>query len=223
MSLEWPEFYSALADAFGAFSPDTLFGKIRSLARGNRFFDYFHFDNAALWQKRGTGLDPFSVLASFNRGQTDAHRAEIAGLLAREFEVSEAVPECYHGIPFVDPRRSIFDGDAQMWDLFRACKAGPEAKEFQTAYTQAKEVPGNALGNLSIALFWARAGHYMAVDRISGPEIQQLTGLALPSDKCDGAEYAQFLIELKAKLGGESFPELAFKAWQKAHPGGERA
>lgn len=221
MRSEWSNFYGELADNLGRFSPESLFEKIRSLAQGNSFFDYFHFDNESHWQSRGPRLDPFSVMATFNRGQTDEHRARIAELLARDFTVSEPVPDCYHGIPFVDPRRSIFDGDAQMWALYHACLTGPQTPEFAEAYDNAKEVHGNALGNLSIALFWVRPAQFMAIDRLSEPRIRELTGLEAPGDKCSGAEYAQFLAKLKSAMKGRTFPQLAYAAWQQAHPGQE--
>lgn len=220
MSAQWTKFYSLLADQLGKFSPEELFAKIKALPDGKDFLGYFHFDNYELWQERGQKLDPFSVMAIFNRGQTEAHRARIATLLGQEFSVKAAAPECFHGIPYVDPRRSIFAGDAQMWALYNACLSGPESPGFAQAWDDAKDVRGNALGNLSIALFWARPESFMAVDRISEPRIQELTGLKIPHDKCSGAEYAQFVIELKKKLAGKSFAELAYAAWREAHPGG---
>lgn len=221
MKAEWAVFYEELADRLGEFTGSGLFEKIHSLAGHEDFLGYMHFDNAELWQKRGHKLDPFTVMGIFNRGQTDAHRQHIGEIIAELFSIKAKAPVCYHGIPHLDPRKSIFDGDDEMWALFKASLTGPEGSAFAAAYDGAKNVKGNGLGTLSIGLFWIRPYKFMALDRISSPYIQEICHLTSPEEKCSGAEYAAFMAKLAATLRakGLTYPEVAFGAWQEVHQG----
>lgn len=221
MRADWQDFYEAMAKAIGNHSGADLYGIIRTLASQQTWLAYMHFEDAALWQKRGHSLDPFSVMGIFNRGQSDQHRAAIGKALAETFTVKQAVPTCYHGIPYLDPRKSIYDGDEQMWELYRA--AGKLDAQFIAAWNKAINVYGNGLGTLSIGLFWIMPNLYMAVDRISVPYIHEVTGVQAPHDKCDGEGYVKFLNELSARLKAKAinYPELAFAAWQETHDGAE--
>lgn len=220
MNASWTQFYTQLASALGRFGPEELYAKIRDLSSKSPSLAYFHFESRERWRERGEKLDPFSVMAIFNRGQTDAHREEIASMIADLFAISTPAPVCYHGIPFVDPRHSIFNGDSQMWGLYEACMKGPHSSSFVQAYDAARAVSGNALGNLSIALFWVRPDSFMAIDKISEPEIKAVTGLQIPHDKSSGSQYVAFLAELQAESQKRnlSFPDLAYSAWLRAHP-----
>lgn len=221
MRPDWTEFYVAMADRLGSYAPAQLYELIKGIAAKEDFLGYMHFDDAELWRGRGHNLDPFSVMAIFNRGQTDARRARIAAILAKALQVDLAPPQCFHGIPFMHPRHSIFDGDSQMWALYKSCLDGPDGADFAAAYDGAKDIKGNALGDLSIGLFWMRPDAFMAVDRISSPYLYDMCQMRAPKDKCSGAEYAEFLRTLRACLDrkGLSYPEVAYAAWQAAHVG----
>lgn len=221
MKAEWTVFYEELANRLGELTGSGLFEKIHSLSGHEDFLGYMHFDNVELWQKRGHKLDPFTVIGIFNRGQTDAHRQHIGGILAELFGVKAKAPACYHGIPHLDPRKSIYDGDSEMWALFKASLSGPDEGSFADAYDAARSVKGNGLGTLSIGLFWIRPYKFMALDRISSPYIQEICKLASPEEKCSGAEYAAFMEKLAVALQGKglTYPEVAFGAWQEDHQG----
>lgn len=221
MKTEWTNFYEELANRLGEFTGADLFEKIYSLAGHEDFLGYMHFDNVELWQKRERKLDPFTVMGIFNRGQTDAHRQHIGDILGALFGIKAKAPACYHGIPHLDPRKSIYDGDGEMWALFKASLGGPEGSTFAEAYDAAKNVKGNGLGTLSIGLFWIRPYKFMALDRISSPYIEEICKLPSPAEKCSGDEYIAFMKKLAAVLKGKglTYPEIAFAAWQEDHQG----
>lgn len=221
MRAEWADFYEGMADRLGQLNGMQLYKQMRSIASKEAYLGYMHFDNDELWQKRGRKLDPFTIMGAFNRGQTDAHRYEIAKSLAFYFNLDLQPPQCFHGIPYIDPRHSVFEGDSEMWTLYKNCLNGPMAEGFAAAFDAASQQPGNALGNLSIALFWIRPYKFMAIDRISRPYISDVCNLQAPGDKCSGAEYADFLDKLSAALKAKAltYPELTFAAWQEAHHG----
>lgn len=57
-----------------------------------------------------------------------------------------------------------------MWRLFAATLE--PSKDFAAAYDAAKNIRGNALGTLTIGLFWMRPERFMPVDSGSGPYIK---------------------------------------------------
>lgn len=221
MRAKWADFYEGFADCLAGYSPQRLYEIINELANHEPFLGYMHFENEELWQKRGHNLDPFTVMGIFNRGQTDGHRHHIATILAQLFKLKLEPPTCYHGIPHLDPRKSIYDGDREMWALFKASLAGPAEAAFAKAYSNAKDIKGNGLGTLSIGLFWIRPDKFMALDRISSPYIYQICQLVAPEEKCSGEEYAAFMAKLAAALKPKqlTYPEVAFAAWQEDHDG----
>lgn len=218
--VSWTQFYMALANALAPLPLTSLFEKIRDLAQTHSGLEYFHFDREVFWNARGKMIDPFTVLAIFNRGQTDQHRAELAAMLATMLAVRETPPTCYHGIPHLDPRHSIYDDPVAMGNLFHACLSGPD-KNFASAWDKAITAHGNGLGSLSIGLFWARPDEFMAVDRISAPWIESSFSLMSPPEKCPGDIYCDYLLNLQAasRKAGLTYPQITFLAWQAAHPG----
>lgn len=220
MKPDWVSFYKALADAIAALSPSALYEKTKALAATNEALHYFHFDNESLWEKRGHKLDPFTVMGIFNRGQTDPHRHELAVFLAASFKARENPPTCFHGIPHLDPRNSIYHDADAMTALYKACQNGP-GENFARAWDAAIAVHGNGLGTLSTGLFWVRPDSFMAVDRISDPFIEQHFAIASPPKKCSGNIYCDYLVELRtaSQKAGLTYPEIACAAWQATHQG----
>lgn len=214
--MEWPKFYTSMANAMRHQSGTTLYHLVAQLAEHNPALHYFHFENASYWEERGFALDPFSVIAIFNRGQTDAHRAEIGSIIAQMLNVDIAPPASYHGIPYLDPRHSIYDGQHEMMALFKAALNGPDP-DFANAWDKAIAIRGNALGTLSIGLFWICPDYFMAIDKISAPFISQHFGIAQPQDKCTGSAYCQYLASLKQATPTLSWPDLTYQAWQQHH------
>lgn len=222
MTFAWTEFYEQIADKLAGFmdARGELFAKVRAAAQDQPLMHYLHFEKSAEWEARGNEIDPFTVMGVFNRGVTAEHRAELAECIARMLGVRLAPPQSYHGIPYLDPRKSIYDGNDEMWNLFAA--ALDPKKDFAPAYDAAREVRGNALGTLSIGLFWMRPGRFMPIDSISGPYIEAQYGLAMPDDKCGGAQYLDYMQKLDEHLPKSmDYPALAHAAWQAKHTGKE--
>lgn len=215
MTFAWIAFYEQIADSLASFKNKRgeLFGKVRAVAQGQPLMHYLHFEKQAEWQARNNEIDPFTVMGIFNRGVTAEHRTALAECIATMLDVKLAPPQSYHGIPYLDPRKSIYEGNNEMWNLFAA--ALNPANDFNSAYDAAKEVRGNALGTLTIGLFWMRPKRFMPIDSISGPYIEAHYGLAMPAEKCSGAEYLEYMQKLNEHLPkGMDYPALAHAAWQ---------
>lgn len=217
----WPGFYHSLAKKLGNYSGKELLAMIRGAFGHETFADYLHFADQTRWEPRGYAIDPFTVMGMFNRGQTDAHRLVIAQKLAALFQAGEEPPACFHGIPHLDPRNSIYVGQEQMMALYEAAINGYANAAFGPAYDSARQVKGNGLGTLSIGLFWIAPNDFMAIDRVSAPFIEKRFSLRSPAEKCGALEYCEFMDALreKASNAGLTFPQITALAWQEHYKG----
>ena len=179
---------------------------------------------------------PFTTMATFNRGMTDANRQAVAGEIADFLGVETPVPSSFPGIPVVNNQRTWFfayskdrgedDIDA-LWNVFAAALRFAHADTSETraelteAYDQALEVWGVAW-NLSMGLYWARPWSFVPLDGVSRNYISNRLGLTIPTKSQtkpgDAASYLQLLDDLKIRLDDESypvhsFPELSLAAW----------
>lgn len=219
----WTDFYQALANAMSGLSGQELFARVLTLGQGNKALGYLHLEDTARWSL--DQIDPFTVFGIFNRGQTDAHRAELGSELAACFGIEARPPTCFHGIPHLDPRKSIYDGPATMLKLFAAALHGPQHPDFAKAFDEALAVHGNGLGTLSIGLFWVRPYQFMALDKISIPWIKTHLQLDSPVEHCTGQEYAAYVqnLAMVAQKAGFDFPAITHAAFEARRPDKECA
>ena len=181
---------------------------------------------------------PFTTMATFNRGMTDANRQAVARELADFLGVKVLAPDAFPGIPTVYNSSTRFfyhskdraDGDIDaLWNVFAAALRfaradTPETRtELTEAYDLALEVKG-VRWTLSIALYWVRPWDFVSLDGLSRNYIPDALGMRVPATSRtqpgDGESYLRFLDELKARFDEEncpvhSFPELSLAAWNQ--------
>lgn len=218
----WIPFYEQMAGAIHGYNNNRrgLFNKIKGLAANNPLMGYLHFEKREMWSARGDEIDPFTVMGIYNRGVTDAHRKQLGLDLARTLGVDLEPPSVFHGIAHLDPRRSIYEGNAELWSLFDvSIKVNGWENGFSIAFDKAIQIHGNGLPSLSIGLFWMRPTRFMPLDGISLPYIASRYGLPAPDEKCSGDEYLQYMRKLESAMGETSFPAIAHAAWAAKHGG----
>ncbi|MDE5831708.1 MAG: hypothetical protein K2H64_01760 [Desulfovibrio sp.] len=217
---QWPAFYESVASAILTFVDDRhkLFDKIQALAARTTLMDYLKLDNPEFWETRGYEIDPFTIMGVFNRAVTVSHRQSLAKKIAKAVgAVDSEPPEIFHGIPYLDPRHSIFSGPEEMWNLAAVARSdAPWQDAFVFAWDKALELKGNGASMLSIGLFWWNPVSFMALDKISEPWIESRYEIEIPHDKFDGDRYVKFLKELREKTGDISWAEISLEAWQNA-------
>ena len=217
---DWPEFYGSLADHLVAFKDDKhkLFDIIQTLAVKTPLLDYLKLDNPEFWEKRDYEIDPFSIMGAFNRATTASHRHELALKIALAVGMKNPQPPAvFHGIPYLDPRHSIFGGSETMWKLAIVARSDePYSEDFIKTWDSAIDIKGNGLGMLTIGLFWLNSSSYMALDKVSDPWLATEYGVEIPKDKCDGKSYVDFLVSLKEKIGSTSWAAITLAAWKAA-------
>ena len=179
---------------------------------------------------------PFTTMATFNRGMTDANRQAVAGEIIEFLGLDIPIPESFPGIPVVNNQRTWFfayselrgDGDIDaLWRVFAAALRfadddTPESRaELVEAYDQALEVKGVAW-NLSMGLYWVRPWDFVPLDKMSRNYISRELGMSVPivggAKPGGGASYLEFVDELKTRFDDDqcpvhSFPELSLSAW----------
>lgn len=174
-------------------------------------------------------IDPFTVMATFNRGMTEENRRAVAQGLADVLGVATPVPEDFDGIPVVNNQKSWFisyskdraSGDVPtLWRMLAAAVSYADAPtperhaEFADAYNDSLRVRG-VKWNLSQGLYWVRPQSFVTLD---GPSRDYLTSRWGVSAPTDGEGYLKTADALSRRLRAvttaiSSFPELSYAAW----------
>ena len=187
-------------------------------------------------------IDPFTTIASFNRGINLANRTQIATDLARfldvdmdeaEIEKGIEILHTYGGIPIVSNMKTWFFGfhkirqpndiDA-LWSVFtEALKFADSGNDedrnpFSQAYDDAMSCYGVG-DNLSMGLYWIRPRSFQALDYYSRMYLRDKLSIPVQSGRYDADDYQALLNQLEDKFQDDgfplhSFPEISVSAWQ---------
>lgn len=217
----WTTFYPELADRILDYANDreALLEKVWSVAEASGFPHLFKYLKGDHRVDGSYGplrdVDPFTVLASFNRGIKDDARAAIAAAFAGEFGVTAPAPTQFSGIPTANNLKSWFirweidrgphDIDA-LWRLAGAAvayAAGPDETTREGLVTAFDECATGNTRLLTMGLYWIRPRAFAAYDNLNAAFIKKdLPDLA-----------AQ--LSLGAKITGEQFlaNTEALQAW----------
>ncbi|WP_409228805.1 AAA family ATPase [Gudongella sp. SC589] len=221
----WIEFYEDFANKLLSYKnrQSELFEIIKGLSEEQPLMNYLHFEREDWWAPRDYRIDPFSVMGIFNRGLTDSNRKYLAGILADTFHIDHPTPSEFTGIPLLNNMNSFFGGTDELWTLFieaiKAADSNSITDEFKSAFNDAIAVTGNGLAYITMSLFWIRPNSFMTLDNNSRDYITKEIGIKVPSFKCSGQDYVDFLSELNNKIKSLSpsltFPEVSHIAWSK--------
>lgn len=218
---QWVAFYEEFADKLYTYADrkDELFEIIREFESKYRYFQYLKLDKKEWWEPRNYTIDPFSVMAVMNRGLTDENRSIIGELYAEIFNISSPVPTMFSGIPSLNNMRS-FLGDTEnnpLWTLFEVALKYAETKvvtnQLVNAFDNVREIGGNGLAMITIALYWIRPNVFMPLDSISRDYIPERYNIKVPSLTSGGEEYFNFLQNLERVTGNIPFYEISYDAW----------
>lgn len=211
----WIPFYSELADKLIAYRErqHELFDLIKEISRGQQHLSYFNFQNDAFWSFRDYTMDPFSVMAMMNRQLTTRNRINVAEVLAEAFELSEAIPSDFEGIPVINNMRSFFGGNDAVWELFLqsfdVAGSGILTDSFLDALTKANKHEGAGVASLTMALFWIHPQAFMPLDEKSRSYINSVYDVRFDSKQTVGWAYKAFMESLERRIE-EVTPGLTF-------------
>ncbi|WP_224769503.1 AAA family ATPase [Nocardioides ochotonae] len=207
----WTAFYPDLADRIIEYADnrEALLQKVWSVAEASgvpHLFKYLRGDHR-LDGSYGPlrDVDPFTVLASFNRGIREDARAAIAAAFAAEFGVTASAPTKFSGIPIANNLMSWFIGFetergphavVALWELAKAAVDYARNADEVTRERLVSAFDECATGNtrlLTMGLYWIRPATFAAYESTNAVFIKT----KLP-------ELAQRL-SLGAKISGEQF------------------
>ncbi len=169
-------------------------------------------------------IDPFTFLASFNRGdaekeKTNINRIEIVQYLKEHWKLTKSIPNDFDGIPVVFPMRSWFFGYKKdrkgkdiplLWDLFKEALNGKITKDTFNSVLNIKQV---ALPKITMGLFWIRPNQYLNMDAVNITFLKEKYEIST-NKITDHESYTETLKQVKEKIGERTFYELSHEAWK---------
>ena len=177
-------------------------------------------------------IDPFTTIASFNRGINLANRTQIATDLARFLDVDMdgadiakgiEMLHTYGGIPIVSSMNTWFftfhktrqpnDIDT-LWGVFsEALKlvdsgSDEDRDSFSKAYDDAMSCKGVG-NNLSMGLYWIRPRSFPTLDYYSREYLENELSISIqgngPKGRCNAVDYLALLNQLEIKFQDDGF------------------
>ena len=239
----WITFYERIADNLLRFKDN----REKLVAAVHRINKQLNFQPINDMFKNGTkgllkDICPFTTLARFNRGLTEANRTKIAAEFAKFLGVKEDPPNSFPGIPTMYNQNSwlfAFHKDRRpddintLWQIFEQAiyfskfEDSPDARNtFVEAYDKASQVAYATIKHLTMGLYWIRPRFFTPLDKNSENYIEQSLGIHIGRNgidkRCSGNDYLTLIDELNKKFREEpcpvhSFPELSLVAWEKTN------
>lgn len=182
---------------------------------------------AYLKQKDGSriiDIDPFSVVAIFNRNISWDNRTELLKHFKNKFGLISEFPTDFNGIPTVDARRSFFfswksDNSKVIHDLWQLFEKVISNHDISEAFDQVLE-NGMPKYSLTMCLFWICPEKYLALDSRNRSYLESF-GFPNEFPKFNYDEYSNLMAKVQKKINNgdipcSSFLELSLCAWKTA-------
>lgn len=230
----WVNFYTSFATNLLEYKSDrrTLIQKLRKTYSDiNMKFPKLESDNDP------KDIDPFTVFALFNRGNTDENRRIIIKGLIEEFSVNAQVPDDFSGIPVMvmstafyafEDTRGEHDIDT-LWEVFSsALDLSQKRDDFCKAYNSAL-TQQHIKWNITMGLYWVRPDTFLNLDTLNRTYLSDPdhipTELASEFAALKTPPSAEKYLELCERCAKEfssgkykfkTFPELSYFVWKEA-------
>lgn len=224
----WVPLYEELAQALLRYKEDRtelvewIYGDLGKVTRsdGQSLVAY-------LKQKDGSriiDIDPFSVVAIFNRNISWDNRTELLKHFKNNFGLISEFPTDFNGIPTVDARRSFFfswksDNSKVIHDLWQLFEKVISNHDISEAFDQVLE-NGMPKYSLTMCLFWICPEKYLALDSRNRSYLESF-GFPNEFPKFNYDEYSNLMAKVQKKINNgdipcSSFLELSLCAWKTA-------
>jgi len=162
-------------------------------------------------------IDPFTFLASFNRGVTDENRRKNWRFLKTRWNLKSPIPNDFNGIPTLNNMRCRLmpwakerekDHVARLWQIASLAADGSIEQVGADAFDQCLNLPLVGMASLTIGLFWINPEKFLSAD---SKTTAYGKSRGITTDPKDYQRYRQWLSEMTEKFGS-NFPLVSHEA-----------
>lgn len=162
-------------------------------------------------------IDPFTFLATFNRGVTDKNRRDNWAFLKSRWELKSPLPDDFHGIPVLNNMHSWLMPKAKdrekghverLWQIASLAADGSIEQVGANVFDSCLELPQVGIGNLTIALFWINPEKFLSAD---SKNIAYGRSRGITTEPEDYQSYRNWLEEMAEKVGA-NYPQVSHEA-----------
>ena len=163
-------------------------------------------------------IDPFTFLATFNRGITDNNRRANWQFVKERWNLRSEVPHDFSGIPRVNTLNSWFfdflfrrkDDDVEvLWQLTSQAMERPMTDIDEALFDRCHSVRMVGIRKLTIGLFWINPQNYLPCDNNT---IAFGKNRGIHVDPFNFQTYVEWIQEMSAALGS-NFPKVSKDAY----------
>jgi len=162
-------------------------------------------------------IDPFTFLASFNRGVTDDNRRKNWNFLKARWGLEAAVPDDFSGIPVLHPINCrLFPYAATrgkdhvpcLWQVASLAADGDIKGVSEELFDGCLKLKCVGIGSLTIGLFWINPENFLPADSKT-----RAYGKAkgITTEPEDYQSYRQWMTEMTGRLA-EGHPQISYAA-----------
>ena len=247
-NFSWIEFYEELANKLLEYKdkrPDLL-AKLENILKSvkgkeiqnNKVDSKDLIDTFCAYIGGSSDIDPFTIFAIFNRGQTIKTKQKYFEAFNKSFCMATSIPAATDGVPVVNNLNAKFFIDRAvtqenintLWELFEVAiklpaESSNEDKFFTDLFDKAEEIK-NVKWNLTFALYWIRPKFFLPLDSNSRNFISINPNGIVKKEVSDyfssstyevpsGEKYLSFCRNLSSNSSNSDFsvPELSHRAY----------
>lgn len=162
-------------------------------------------------------IDPFTFLATFNRGVTDENRRKNWGFLKARWGLKSTVPDDFCGIPILNNMRCRLmpwakdrekDQVERLWQIASLAADGSIDQIDAEIFDQCLDLPLVGMASLTIGLFWINPEKFLSAD---SKNTAYGTSKGITTKPKDCQSYRQWLSEMTEKVGS-NYPQVSHQA-----------
>jgi len=162
-------------------------------------------------------IDPFTFLASFNRGVTEENRRKNWSFLKTRWGLKSAVPSDFSGIPTLNNMRCWLmpwakdrrkDHVERLWRVASLAADGSIEQVGAEAFDQCLNLPLVGMPSLTIGLFWINPEKFLSAD---SKTTAYSKAMGIATEPKDYQSYRQWLKEMMERFG-TNYPQVSHEA-----------
>ena len=233
----WIPFYEEMAQKLLAFKDNRkeLIDLVYSL--GPEYTDYIYDEQidengkvkkdekGKKLRQRVNDIDPFSVMAIFNRKILDENRNAIVQKFKELLKIEAGLPEDYDSIPILMNVQSTLywreTASAEipiLWNIFESAMNGND--NLGNYFDEIVKYKG-IKWNITSVLYWCFPHKFISLDSVSRDFLKDKCGIVLENEKITYSEYQDVMYRVRSKFndanfGVKNFPELSNAAYRYA-------